>query len=29
MPTPNWTYSFIKLFPFQSPSEKLDTFRKN
>jgi hypothetical protein len=27
-PTPNWTYSFTKLFPFQRPSEKLDTFRK-
>jgi hypothetical protein len=24
----NWTYSFTKLFPFQPPSEKLDTFRK-
>ena len=27
-PTPNWTYSFTKLFPFQRPSEKLDSFRK-
>jgi hypothetical protein len=27
-PTPNWTHSFTKLFLFQRPSEKLDTFRK-
>jgi hypothetical protein len=26
--TPNWTHSFIKPFPFQRPSEKLDIFRK-